>query len=84
MQRLSEDLQMEFPGIKGFSAQNLWYMRQFYREYCDDENLQPLVGEISWSHNLVIMSRCKESPKREFLSKWSGNSGGQEMSLFTR
>ena len=36
VERLSKDLQVEFPGIKGFSVQNLWYMRQFYIEYCDN------------------------------------------------
>ena len=28
VQRLAGDLQKDFPGIQGFSAQNLWYMRQ--------------------------------------------------------
>lgn len=49
VQQLAGDLQKEFPGIKGFSAQNLWYMRQFYLEYQGIEKLQPLVGEIGWS-----------------------------------
>ncbi len=49
VENLSYDLQNEFPGIKGFSVQNLWYMRQFYLVYKDDPNLQPLVGEISWT-----------------------------------
>jgi len=72
-------LQKEFPGIKGFSAQNLWYMRQFYLEYQGIAKLQPLVGEISWSHNLVIMSRCKDPLEREFYLRmtrkfgWSRN-----------
>jgi predicted nuclease of restriction endonuclease-like (RecB) superfamily len=35
----------------------LCYMRQFYLEYHDNEKLQPLVGEISWSKNLIIMAR---------------------------
>ena len=45
VKQLSDDLQQEFPGIKGFSVQNLWYMRQFYQKY-HDRKLQPLVGEI--------------------------------------
>ncbi|MBW1863530.1 MAG: hypothetical protein JRJ02_14340 [Deltaproteobacteria bacterium] len=32
-------------------------MRQFYLEYHDNEKLQPLVGEISWCKNLIIMAR---------------------------
>ena len=55
-----------FPGMAGFSAQNLWYMRQFYLEYHSAPKLQPLVGEISWSKHLVVMARCKDTPEREF------------------
>ncbi|WP_370650842.1 DUF1016 N-terminal domain-containing protein [Methanocalculus sp.] len=46
-------------------------MRQFYLEYCMNEKIQPLVGEISWSHNIVIMSRCKDPLQREFYSNRS-------------
>ena len=66
VENLAKDLQKEFPGISGFSTQNLWYMRQFYIEYSRDIKLQPLVGEISWTKHLIIMSRCKDSRKREF------------------
>jgi predicted nuclease of restriction endonuclease-like (RecB) superfamily len=58
---VAEELQKEFPGIKGFSVQNLWYMKQFYAEYSANEKLQPLVGEINWSKNIVIMSKCKNN-----------------------
>lgn len=57
----AEVMRREFPGVAGFSVQNLWYMRQFYPEYSGHERLQPLVGEIAWAHNLVIMSKCKEA-----------------------
>ena len=40
-------------------------MRQFYLEYHDNEKLQPLVGEISWSKNLIIFQRCKDHLERE-------------------
>jgi predicted nuclease of restriction endonuclease-like (RecB) superfamily len=76
---LAGDLQREFPGVGGFSVQNLWYMRQFYQEYHESPKLQPLVGEISWSHNLIIMSRCKDPLEREFYLRmtrkfgWSKN-----------
>jgi len=50
VEKLSKDLQKEFPGMKGFSAQNLWYMRQIYTRYKDNTKLQPMVGEIGWSH----------------------------------
>lgn len=50
-------------------------MRQIYREYHDSEKLQPLVGEISWSHNLVIMSRCKDPLEREFYLRMTRKFG---------
>ncbi len=66
VETLAKDLQKEFPGIKGFSSQNLWYMRQFYGEYQGSSFLQPLVGEISWAKHLVIMSQCKKENERAF------------------
>ena len=66
VEALSEDLQKEFPGVSGFGKSNLWYMAQFYSEYHDNEFLQPLVGEISWSKHLVIMSKCKDMQERRF------------------
>lgn len=79
VQHLSVDLRREFPGVSGFSVQNLWYMRQFYAEYVGHERLQPLVGEIAWAHNVVIMSKCKDPLEREFYIRmtrkfgWSKN-----------
>ena len=48
------------------SMRNIWYMRQFYLEYYRNANLQPLVGEISWTKHIVIMSRCKDNQTRKF------------------
>ena len=79
VENLSKDLQKEFPGVKGFSVLNLWYMRQFCTEYKGKEKLQPLVGEISWSKHIVIISKCKDDLEREFYIKmtkkygWSKN-----------
>ena len=75
VERLSQDLRKEFPGVAGFSVQNLWYMRQFHLEYREHEKLQPLVGEIAWAHNLVIMSKCKDPLEREFYLRMTGKFG---------
>lgn len=66
--KLSEELQAEFPGIGGFSTTNLWLMAQFYTEYHLDINLQPLVGEISWSKHIAILNKCKQSEERQFYT----------------
>ncbi len=60
IETLSNDIQKEFPGIPGFSARNIRYMVQFYEQYADNEILQPLVAEISWSKHLTIMTKCKD------------------------
>ncbi len=49
VKNLSGELRNEFVGIKGFSTQNLWYMRMFYLEYIQNEKLQTLSREIGWS-----------------------------------
>jgi predicted nuclease of restriction endonuclease-like (RecB) superfamily len=59
LETLAKDLQSEFSGRNGFSANNLWLMRQFYCEYVDKPNLQSLIGEISWTKNPIIWGRCK-------------------------
>jgi predicted nuclease of restriction endonuclease-like (RecB) superfamily len=54
--------------MKGFSSQNLWLIRQFYVEYQDIPDLQQLVGEIPWGHNILLMQRVKdESARRYYL-----------------
>ncbi len=54
------------PGLNGFTRANLFRMRQFYDTYRDDEKVAPLVRQLPWSHNLLIMSRCKRPEEREF------------------
>lgn len=53
------------PNVKGFSAQNLWRMKQFYETYKDEPKLAPLGREISWTHHKLIMP-CKTLQEREF------------------
>lgn len=69
VETISIDLQKEFIGIKGFSASNIWRMRNFYFFYAQKPKLAPLVREISWTKNVVIMERCKEDLQREFYLK---------------
>lgn len=44
VEKLAKDLQAEFTGISGFSARNIWYMRDFHLHYTANEKLQPLVA----------------------------------------
>ncbi len=72
---LAKELQKEFPGVQGFSARNLWRMRNFYIEYSQSANLPPLVAEISWSKICVIMEKCKDPLAREFYIKMTKRYG---------
>jgi predicted nuclease of restriction endonuclease-like (RecB) superfamily len=56
----------EHPDIKGFSASNIWRMKQFFETYKANEKLATLLREISWSNNLSIMARAKTDEAREF------------------
>lgn len=75
VETLAQDLRAEFPGRNGFSARNLWNMREFYNSYVNRPNLQTLVAEISWSKNLVIFSRCKDDLAREFYLRATARYG---------
>jgi predicted nuclease of restriction endonuclease-like (RecB) superfamily len=69
VETLAKDLQKEFPGMHGFSSANLWRMRNFYLTYNPNEKLAPMVREISWTKNVIIMERCKDDIRREFYLK---------------
>lgn len=67
---LAKFIQTSEPNIKGFSAQNLWRMKQFYETYAQNEILSPLVREINWTNNLIILS-CDTEQEREFYLRMS-------------
>ena len=60
--QLSSDLRGAFPELKGFSASNLWLMRQFYTEYSSSEFLEQAVQELntlpSESKNKVVWEQA--------------------------
>jgi predicted nuclease of restriction endonuclease-like (RecB) superfamily len=54
-------------------------MKAFFETYQGIEKLAPLVREIGWSHNIVIVERCSDAMEREFYIRmtrkfgWSKN-----------
>lgn len=40
--------------------------QRFYLTYRHSEKLAPMVREISWSNNIIIMEKCKDDLEREF------------------
>ena len=71
--QLAEYWQKNEPDLKGFSDKNLWRMKQFYETYKDAPKLSPLVREISWTNNLMILNRCKTVEEKEFYLCLSAN-----------
>jgi len=68
LKQLSRDLMAEFPEMKGFSLNNLQYIKRWYSFYCGSlPNCgtahstiakQPALTQIPWGHNLTIISKC--------------------------
>jgi predicted nuclease of restriction endonuclease-like (RecB) superfamily len=69
VEQLARDLHIEFEGVSGFSFRNLWYMRKMYLTYRANPKLPPLVAEIGWAHNRIILDKCKDDFEREFYLK---------------
>ena len=69
VEQLAEYLKTTQPGLRGFTRPNLFRMRQFYATYRDDEKISPLVRQLPWTHNLIILSQSKTSEEREFYLK---------------
>ena len=63
---LAHYIQRQQLGIRGFSPQNIWRMRQFFDAYRREPKLSPLVRELPWTHNLIILGQSKRPEEREF------------------
>jgi len=74
-EQLAADLRKEFPGVGGYSRRNVFYMREFYVAYRDLPKVQPLVAQIGWTQNLIILQRCKEPLEREFYIRMTRKFG---------
>jgi predicted nuclease of restriction endonuclease-like (RecB) superfamily len=82
VEQLACDIRATFPGISGFSARNVWNMRIFYLTYHQNSKLQPMVAEIGWTHNLVILEKCKDDAEREFYIRMTRRYGWTKNVLF--
>jgi predicted nuclease of restriction endonuclease-like (RecB) superfamily len=72
---LAKELQKEFPGIRGFSARNLWLMRSFYVEYLQKAILQPSGAEVQSANLHPSGAEIKPSPLPALLAEigWKKN-----------
>ena len=63
---LSKDINKQIDGVKGYSPQNLWRMRQFYLEYKEEPELLNLTLKIPWGQNLLILHKIKDKTEKEY------------------
>ena len=54
------------PDIKGFTRASLFRMRQFFDTYRGEPKVAALLRQLPWTHNLLILSKCKRVEEREF------------------
>jgi len=70
VEMVASDLRAEFPDMRGFSAQNVWRMKQFYIAHSSDEFLSQLVRELK---------RMPKSRASDFLRQPVAELGGVEV-----
>ena len=72
---LSYDIQIAFPGRKGYSVRNLKYMAKFSATYSDREFVQQVVAQIPWGHNIVLLDKISDIDERKWYIKKSVENG---------
>ena len=68
IRHLAEWLQAQAPDVRGFSAQNLWRMKQFYQTFSATPKLSALPRVLSWTHYCTLMGQCKTDEERYFYA----------------
>ncbi|MFC1566591.1 YhcG family protein [bacterium] len=69
--QLADYIQTKNPEFKGFTRRGLYRMKQFYEAYYKSSIMSPLVTQLSWTHNLLILSKTKNEAEREFYIRLS-------------
>ena len=59
-------MNVNYSKIKGFNRPGIYRMKQFYETYKDNLIVSPLVRQISWTNNLIILSSTKTIEEKEF------------------
>lgn len=59
-------IKTQYPSLKGFNRAGLYRMIQFYEAYRDNIIVSPLVTQLSWTNNLLILQGTKTIEEKEF------------------
>lgn len=84
IEKIAQDLENSFPGIKGFSRANLFRMKRFYQSY---EKVAQAVRQfdelplfsIPWGHNITLFEKIESLEERLWYAQktidngWSRN-----------
>ena len=62
-------MKREYPTMRGFNKRGIYRMKQFYETYKDFPFVSPLVTQISWTNNLLILSGTNSMEEKEFYIK---------------
>lgn len=80
IRRMAEDLRVEFPQMKGFSASNLQYMRAFAVAWPGPAPIsQQAAGKLPWGHVMVLIDKLDDPATRDWYAAaavqhgWSRN-----------
>ena len=68
--RLALHLARILPGLRGLTRRNLFRMRQFYETYADNTKVSPLVTQLPWTHNLIILGQCNAQRNGSSTCDW--------------
>ena len=79
--RLAVYLARTQPGLRGFTRANLFRMRQFFETYRDEAKVVPLVRQLPWTHNLIIMGQSKRPEEREFYLRFAAKENWSKREL---
>src|SRR5258708_5456869 len=69
IEQLSKDLSAAFPGMKGFSRTNLFFIKRWYLFYESAEIVSQVVRQIPWGHNRELLIRCSNVAEALFYGQ---------------
>ena len=60
IENLARDIKLDFPGVKGYSVRNLKYMAKFAKIFPEQEIVQLLTAQLTWTHSNVLLDKIKD------------------------
>lgn len=79
--KLSADLMIDFPGVKGFSPRNIRRMKLVFEQTNNKPFWTQAVSKIPWGHTNLIFSKLKEDEQIEFYLSQCAEKGWSRSTL---